>query len=183
MALKSFHPLDLQDEDDGASHFHFDGVGNVGVYRLHGRRHRADELFTSVCGTLNDPQDLLNLLIVHPHEDSGVALAQEPSGTGQHRRVEPILAQGIDQPSHVLLLHHRSDESDPRHPLAPRSPSTSLTTSSCTTPWACLPSTMRMRSGSSCAIARKPALTRAWKLRLSCSSRSPWPGRPSLPAV
>src|SRR5439155_19340380 len=115
---KSFHTFNLQYEYNRPAHLYLNGVGNVGVYRLHSRRHRADELFTAVCGTLNDRQNLLNLLIVHPNEDGGVALAQEPSGTGQHRRIEPVLGEGIDQPSHVLLPPNREGVAGSRPVLA-----------------------------------------------------------------
>jgi hypothetical protein len=52
-------------------------VRHIELARLHDRRHRVHELAPSVAAGADDLQQLIDLVVLDPHQDRRVALLQE----------------------------------------------------------------------------------------------------------
>src|SRR5512146_2098764 len=109
-ALDALEALDGQDEDRGTADLDLERVRHEELARLHDRRHRVDDLAARGAVLPNDPEDLLDPVVLHADDDRGVRLLQEPARGLQPRRAVLPLEQGVDERPGVLVVDDGDDE-------------------------------------------------------------------------
>ena len=74
----------------------------------------------------------VDLVVLDPHQDGGVALLQEAAGRVQPGGAELALEQGVDEVGGVLVVHDRGDELHARRSVRGRARLCRSRSSGCT---------------------------------------------------